>query len=531
MLLPLALICAFIVSLPVIALFATFVRGALGAGAWDTFSHQAATVLPGYAGTTLLLCVLVCAGVVIVGFASALVVTLFDFPTRRVAEWALVLPLAAPAYVIAYAYTDFFQPSGSMNGWWRALDIRNVWGAAFVLTAALYPYVYLLARTALLDVGANVWEAARSLGAGTAERIGRVLLPIARPAVAAGAALAMMETLADYGVTSYFGVNTLTTGIYRAWLNLNDWLAATQLAVGLLCMVVLVLWLERASRRRIRSARGTQERPLAPQPLHGSAAAAAFCIAWLPVMVGFFMPLLMLLKLLAGADALDTARFAGWAWNTLKLGVIAASIAFGFGALLAATIRLRGSRAARVCAEIVSLGYAVPGAVIAVGMLIPMTLLQQTGYSHFSGAGVLLTATAAGVVYAYVVRFSAVALQPLSSGYAALSPRLDESARVLGANSARIVFTVHAPILKKSLVTAWLIVLIDVMKELPATALLRPFGYDTLAVIAHQLARDERLGEAALPALAIVGLGLLPVIVLMRSMRSERYFHPIEKTY
>jgi iron(III) transport system permease protein len=528
--LALALLCAVLVSVPLLALLIGVLYGLVtGVGsdgaagsAWATLAHQASTVLPGYALTTLALCALVCIGVVLLGFGSALLVVLFEFPGRRVVEWALVLPMAAPAYVLAYAYTDFFQPSGSLMGIWQGVDIRNLWGAAFVLSAALYPYVYLLARAGLLAAGANVWEAARSLGANRVERVRRVLWPMARPSVAAGAALAMMETLADYGVTSYFGVNTLTTGIYKAWLGMNDWMAATQLAVGLLAFVVLALWAEKASRARIRTARGAQDRPLLPERLRGATALAVVVLVWLPVVAGFVLPSLMLLKLLLESDALaatNLARFAGWAWNTFKLAVTAASIAFAFAALLSVAARLnlgRAARSVRLAAQGVSLGYAVPGAVIAVGMLLPVMLLQQAGVAN---AGVWLTGSAIGIVYAYVVRFSAVALQPMQAGYAALSPRLDESARSLGAGRARIVLSVHAPLLKTSLLTAWLIVLIDVMKELPATALLRPFGYDTLAVMAHQFARDERLGEAALPALAIVGLGMLPVMLLVRSMR------------
>jgi iron(III) transport system permease protein len=521
-----ALLCAALVGLPLLALLVTAGAGALG-GALTTLQHLAGTVLPGYLLTTLLLCALVAIGTTALGFCSAFAVTAFEFRSRRVAQWALVLPLAAPAYVLAYAYTDFFQPSGSLFGFWQGLlgqgnvprlDIRNVWGAAFVLSGALYPYVYLLVRAALLNVGGNVWEAAQSLGTTLPQRVWRVLVPITRPAIVAGVSLALMETLADYGVVSYFGIHTLTTGIYRAWLSLFDWAAAAQLAIALLCLVTLLIALERIARSRQRYARGPNDRPFTPVQLRGRAEVAAIVVAWLPVLLGFIVPVLVLLKLLLDAGAPDMVRFGQWAFNTVKLATLAACVAFAFAALLAATVRLHQSRAVRWAAHGVSLGYAVPGAVIAVGILMPAMALQQWGLQN---AGVWITGSAVGLIFAYVVRFSAVALQPLDAGYAQLSLRLDESARSLGAGRTRLIFGVHAPLLKTSLITAWLIVLIDVMKELPATWLLRPFGYDTLAVVAHQLAKDERLGEAALPSLAIVLLGLLPVILLLRSLKLD----------
>jgi iron(III) transport system permease protein len=538
MLVLLTLLAALLVALPLLALGGAALHGLLAGGAAAAAAYPLWSLLPGYVGHSLLLCVLVGVGVVLLGFGAALVVTLFDFPGRRLATWALVLPLAAPAYVLAYAYTDFFQPSGSLYLFWRqllgdgalgravlrGLDIRNVWGAAFVLAAALYPYVYVLARAALLNAGANAVEAAQSLGLGFGQRVARVLLPAARPAVAAGVALAMMETLADYGVTAYFGVQTLTTGIYKAWLNYDDWLAATQLSVGLLSFVALVVWLERASRRRLRFARGANSRPLEPVRLRGARAALAIVAAWLPVLAGFVLPVAILLKLAADAEALHWVRFGGWLLNTLKLGLLAATVAFAFAALLVVGSRLAAAgtlrlRALQWAGQTLALGYAVPGAVIAVGILLPAVGLRQFG---IDGAAAALTATALGLVYAYLVRFTAVAYKPLEAGYAQLSRRIDETARTLGAGSARLVFGIHAPLLRAAAASAWLIVLIDVMKELPATLLLRPFGYDTLAVAAHQFARDERLGEAALPALAIVGCGLLPVMLLMRGMAAGR---------
>jgi iron(III) transport system permease protein len=496
--------------------------------------EMARTVLPDYALTTLALCLLVGLGVVGIGLSCAVAVTLFDFPGRRFFEWALLLPLAMPAYVVAYAYTDFLQFSGplqtALRAWWglegRVFpEIRNTAGAAWVLTFALYPYVYLLARTALGERAGHLMEAARLLGAPLARRIREVALPLARPAVAAGAALALMETLADFGVSSYFGIQTFTAGIYKAWLALDDRLAAAQLATVLLALVALLLWLEQRAQRRLRFVTGRGARAGSAEgqalALTGWPRALAWGVCGLPLLMGFVAPLLFMLRpLLAEGADLPWARFAGWAFNSLRLGAISALLAVAVALLMAFSLRRTADRWTRAAVQLAGLGYAVPGAVIVVGLLLPLGWLQAVWPQ--SSIGYYVTATSLGLVWAYLVRFCAVALQSVQSGYARIPQSLDDSARMLGSSDGGLLRRVHWPLLRRSTAAAALLVFVDVMKELPATLVLRPFNSDTLAVVAYQLARDERLGEAALPSLALVLVGLLPVLLLSRTLRADR---------
>ena len=530
---------------PLCLLLALPVLGVLGswlsfdAHAMAVLSHQWHTVLPGYAATSLLLVFGVAVGVALVGGLSAALVTLFDFPLRRSFEWALLLPLAMPAYVLAYAYTDFLQYSGplqtALRAWTGAQgalwpDVRSLGGAIVLFVLCLYPYVYLLTRTALAERGVPLMEAARLLGAGMGRRVQEVALPLARPAIVAGVALALMETLADYGVGSYFGLTTFTTGIYKAWLVMNDGVAAAQLASLLLVLVAAALWLESRARQRLRfvNARGgaggsPEARALR---LRGAAALLAVVLCALPVLLGFMLPVGVLLDLMwrewqANGAAVPLERFEQWAWTSFRLAggaaLLAASLALALGFALRLPAGSASAAPLRVAARVVSLGYAVPGAVIAVGILLPVGWLQARWPE--AGATALVTGTAFGLVYAYLVRFSAVALQSVDAGYARVPGSVDETARMLGTPRGRVFFGLHLPLLQRSVLAAVLLVFVDVMKELPATLVLRPFNSDTLAVVAYQLARDERLGEAALPSLAIVAVGLLPVILLSRALR------------
>ena len=523
-------VLALLLALPVLTVLFSWAQ-------WNTASanilaEMANTVLPDYVGTSLLVCVLVSVGVVSLGTVSAAAVTLFDFPMRRSLEWALLLPLAMPAYVVAYAYTDYLQFSGPLQTGIRAAfglegrvfpEVRNIWGAACVFTLALYPYVYLLARTALSERANHLMEAARLLGAPLSRRILRVALPLARPAIAAGTALALMETLADFGVSSYFGIQTFTAGIYKAWLVMDNRIAAAQLATFLLLVVVVLLAAEQRAQSRLRFSIASVDRHGSESQalrLRGLSAALAWTLCVLPVLFGFVLPVLFMLRALLQGDGLmdlPWARFLQWSINSVSLGGITALLAVGAALLLAAQARLHPNWLTRQVMGVVGLGYAVPGAVIVVGLLIPVGWVQATWPQ--SGAGFWLTATVMGLVWAYLVRFVAVALQSVQSGYARVPASLDDSARMLGTSGFALLRRVHWPLLKKPLGVATLLVLVDVMKELPATLVLRPFNTDTLAVMAYQLARDERLGEAALPSLALVLVSLLPVILLSRTLR------------
>jgi iron(III) transport system permease protein len=366
-------------------------------------------------------------------------------------------------------------------------------------------------------------EAARLLGAGLPRRITQVALPLARPAITAGLALALMETLADFGVSSYFGVQTFSAGIYKAWLVMDNRWAAAQLASVLLVLVAAVLWLEQAAQRRLRFVSNrTASRTSESQPLrlHGWPAALALLLCLMPVLLGFVLPLLIMLHALwqsSQSQALPWQAFIGWTWNSLRLGALTAVLAVAAALLLAHSLRVQPSAWRRLQVQLVGLGYAVPGVVIVVGLLWPVAWLQAQWPQ--SQVGYWLTATSLGLVWAYLVRFIAVALQSVQTGYSRIANSTDETARLLGCAGWSLFQRVHWPLLKPASAAAVLLVWVDVMKELPATLVLRPFNSDTLAVVAYQLARDERLGEAALPSLALVLVGLLPVLLLSRSLQ------------
>ena len=530
---------ALVLLLPILAVLASTLQ-------WNAESAQilremTSTVLPDYALTTLLLCVAVAVGVAVVGMATAAAVTLFDFSGRKTFEWALLLPIAMPAYVVAYAYTDFLQFSGPLQTAIRATfgvegrvfpEVRSLGGAAWVFTFCLYPYVYLLARTALADRATHLMDAARLLGAPMRRRVREIALPLARPAVAAGVALALMETMADFGVSSYFGIQTFTAGIYKAWLVLDNRIAAAQLATLLLLVVVVLLKLEHKAQKKMRFA-VTKGGHAASAPvksnaevsrLSGKRLVLAWLVCGLPVLMGFILPLLFMLRpFLASLQSADApppwSQFGQWAVNSVMLGGISAVIAVGLALVLAFAVRTRSDPLTRGVAQLAGVGYAVPGAVIVVGLLIPVGFIQLK--LPQAGVGYWVTATVLGVVWAYMVRFTGVALQSVQSGYAKIPTSFDDSARMLGVSGLGLMRRVHAPLLKRSTAAAALLVFVDVMKELPATLVLRPFNSDTLAVVAYQLARDERLGEAALPSLALVLVGLLPVMLLSRTLRSR----------
>jgi len=537
----LTLICL-LLALPVLGVLGAWL--AFDAAAWAVLVHQAQTVLAGYVLQSLLLAGFVAVGVALLGGGAAAAVALFEFPGRRTFEWALLLPMAMPAYVLAYAYTDFLQFSGPLQNALRGLtglqgalwpDVRSLPGAVVLFVLCLYPYVYLLVRTALAERGVQMMEAARLLGAGLWRRIGAVALPLSRPALAAGVALALMETLADYGVGAYFGLTTFSTGIYKAWLVMNDRIAAAQLASLLLLVVAGLLWAERRARRHLRFAASRGGNPASTNEgravvLHGRLALLAWSLCALPVVFGFLLPLALLARLVwhearYGDVGLPLARFVQWCLTSFQLATVAALLAATLALALAFSLRVAASRADRAwptrllagAARTVSLGYALPGAVIAVGILLPVGAVQA--WWPAAPLSAIVTGSVAGLLYAYLVRFSAVALQSLEAGYARLPSSLDDSARMLGASRGRLLAEVHAPLLRRSVLAAALLVFVDVMKELPATLVLRPFNSDTLAVVAYNLARDERLAEAALPSLAIVAVGLLPVLLLSRAMQ------------
>jgi iron(III) transport system permease protein len=530
-LVPFSIPIGLLIALPVLSVGANLFVGAAG----DTWSHLAATVLPEYILNSLLLALLVGLGVAVVGVATAWLTAMTEFPGRRVFEWALLLPLALPAYVMAYVYTDLLQFVGPVQTalretfeWKRGdywfPEIRSLGGAAAMFVCVLYPYVYLITRTAFLERGSSTFEAARSLGLSPWGAFVRVSLPLARPAVAAGVALVLMETLADYGTVAYFAVPTFTTGIYRAWFSLGDRIAAAQLAGALLAFVLCLLALERISRGRARfhdSGRRRAERRM----LQGSHAWLASLACLLPLVFGFLLPGGLLFRLaLQEGDSEFGVRYGVLAGNSLLVAGIAAALAVTLAVLLAYAQRLSGAPVVRGVNRLVSLGYAVPGSVIAVGVLIPVTRLDHWLAAAWletfgTNPGLILTGGIAALVYAYLARFLSIALQTVESGLARVTPSMDAAAQSLGCGAGETLRRVHLPLIRGSLFTAALLVFVDVMKELPATLVMRPFNFDTLATQTFTLAADERLAEASTAALAIVAVGLLPVLLLARQIR------------
>ncbi len=531
-----ALVVALFVALPIVSVG----TNVFSPGTGGTWAHLASTVLPDYIATTLWLCLGVGSASALIGVGTAWLVTHFDFPLRRTFEWALVLPLAMPAYVMAYAYTDLLQFAGPVQsglrasmGWTRAdywfPDVRTLGGAVVMFAFVLYPYVFMLARSAFMERGGAVVEAGRSLGLSPWRSFLRVSLPMARPAIAAGMALALMETLADYGTVSYFAVQTFTTGIYRAWFSLGDRVAAAQLAMCLLGFVVMLLALERQSRGAARfHGSGLRRHPARGESLTGRHAAVAIAACGLPIVIGFLLPGGVLLHMaLTEGDAQFGMRFLTLARNSVVVSGLTAVLAVALALLVAYARRLEPRPLTRAAHWAVGLGYALPGSVIAVGVLIPLArfdnALAQALQSAFGWhSGLLFTGTIAALVFACLVRFMTAALQTVDASLHRVTPHMDDAARSLGLTPSRILKRVHLPLLRRGLLTAGLLVFIDVMKELPATLVMRPFNFDTLATQAYTLASDERLAEASTATIAIVAVGLLPLIVLCRQIARER---------
>ena len=529
-------IVALLVGLPVASVGLNLFAG----GTSTTWTHLVNTVLPEYILNSLWLCLGVGCGVGLLGVATAWLTAMHDFPGRRLFSWALVLPLAMPAYVMAYVYTDLLQFVGPVQttlretfGWahgdyWFP-DIRTLPGAMLMFVCVLYPYVYLLARSAFLERASGMLEAARTLGMGPWRAFFAVSLPLARPAIVAGVALALMETLADYGTVAYFAVNTFTTGIYRAWFSLGDRIAAAQLAAMLLGFVLFLLMAEKISRGRARYNNTTgRNRPMAGARLNGIRAALAFLACAVPLLLGFVLPAILLLKMaLTEGDAQFGQRFLVLSRNSFVLAGITAMIAVLLALIMAYGARLSKTTFANGLNRLVGLGYAVPGAVIAVGVLIPVTRLDnwlagqwEIWFGH--NPGLLLTGGIAALIYAYLARFLGVALHTVETSLAKITPNMDDAARCLGLGQGETLRRVHAPMLRGSLLTVGLLVFVDVMKELPATLVMRPFNFDTLATQTYTLASDERLAEASTAALAIVAVGLLPLIALSRQISAAR---------
>jgi len=519
-------VLAVVISIPLIALLP-----AAAEPAGEFWRHLVSTVLPDYIVNSLLLAVGVALVAGISGAVTGWIVALYRFPGDALFGWALLLPLAFPAYILAFLYTDVLQFAGPLQtglreafGWRRGdywfPEPRSLPGAAVVLGIALSPYVYATARAAFAGQSAAVVEAARTLGRGPAAVFFRVALPVARPAIASGVTLCVMEALADFGTVVYFGVDTFTVGVYRAWYAYDSKAVAAQLALALLGCILLAVLVERFTRGPApRTQAPARQRPPSRIDLQGWRAAAVMAVCAVPVLVGFVLPAFWLLRLaFANPPELGWPAIIRLTGNTVMLAALAAAIVVALGVFAAWTARQSRLRSIVFATRIAMLGYATPGAVIAVGLLIAIGAFDRALDALF-GTGLVLGGTLAAVVYGLSVRFFAVGFGTIDAGFARLGPHLDAAARTLGASPARTLAQIHLPLLRPHLAAAAVLVAADVLKELPATMILRPFNFDTLAVETFRQATTERLDGAALPALLIVAVGLIPALLIARQFR------------
>jgi iron(III) transport system permease protein len=524
-----ALVSVALLSLPLLVI----VLG-LAAPASETWSHVASTVLSDYMINSARLVVGAGAIALLLGVSTAWLVTACEFPGRRFFEWALILPLAVPAYIAAYTYAGMFDVTGPLQRLVRSsvpgladeflyLDVMNIGMVTLIFGFVLYPYVYLVTRASFARQSAALLEASRALGHGPAATFRRVALPLARPAMAAGVSLVAMEVLNDYGAVRYYGVTTFTTGIFRSWFGLGDLSSAIRLSAMLMVFVFALLAFERSQRGRGAFAGGrASERPLLRARLGGAAAALAFLACAVPFLFGFAVPVAQLAYWAAGtAGAVVDLSFVRLVANTFALAAAAAALCVVVALLLTYASRLNPRPWLRRLSRVTVLGYSMPGAVVAVGVLVPFAWVDHRVDGVMRAAfgiptGLLLSGTLVALVFAYSVRFMAVAFLPVESGFTRICGRVDDAARSLGASPSCALRKVSLPLLRGTLLGATILVFVDVLKELPLTLILRPFNFDTLATRAYQLATDEMVAASSNYALVIILAGVLPVILLNR---------------
>ena len=527
-------IIALLISIPVVTVLSSVF---LPSG--DVWQHLKSTVLTEYVKNSLLLVVGVGIGTLIIGITTAWLCSVCEFPGRKIFSWLLLLPLAFPPYIIAYTYTGLLDFAGPVQSYLRELfdwgygdywfpEIRSLPGAITMLSLVLYPYIYLLTRTAFSEQSASFREASHILGIGLSKTFLKAALPLARPAIIAGLTLVVMETLADYGTVKYFGIPTFTTGIFRTWFGLGDRVAATQLASLLLLCVFLIIVIERYSRQPEKYQNLANAQKKWRYPLSGTKAAFAIFICLIPILLGFIIPALQLLSwAIKTAPDIINSSFLELTFNTVRLAVIVALLVVAAATFLAYGKRVSTHFTTPYFVNTSAMGYAVPGIIIAVGVLLPFAwfdnALDAWLVSNFGlSSGLLLTGTLAALVFAHVVRFMAIGLNSVDASLAKINRNVDDAAQLLGHKTFDRFFSVHLPLIRSGVLTAALLVFVEVIKELPATLVLRPFNFNTLAVRTYELASDERLADSACSALLIVAVGILPILILNRSISKSQ---------
>jgi iron(III) transport system permease protein len=530
-----ALLSIALLSLPLVV-----VAGGLLAPASETWAHVASTVLSDYMINSARLVLGAGALALLVGVSTAWLVTAYDFPGRRFFEWALILPLAVPAYIAAYTYAGMFDVTGPLQRAVRTLvpsladeflylNVMNIGMVTLIFGFVLYPYVYLVTRASFGRQSAALLEAARTLGHGPFATFRRIALPLARPAMAAGVGLVAMEVLNDYGAVKYYGVSTFTTGIFRSWFGLGDLSSAIRLSAMLMLFVFALLAIERSQRGRAAFAGGrASERPLLRARLGGWRAAVAVSICALPFLFGFAVPVAQLVYWASStAGSVVDGGFVRLVGNTFLLAAAAAALCVGIALLLTYASRLNPRPWLRRVSRVTVLGYSMPGAVVAVGVLVPFAWLDHRVDGVMQATlgiptGLLLSGTLVALIFAYSVRFMAVAFLPVESGFTRICGRVDDAARALGASPSCALRKISLPLLRGTLLGAVILVFVDVLKELPLTLILRPFNFDTLATRAYQLATDEMVAASSNYALVIILAGVIPVILLNRVLAREQ---------
>lgn len=518
---------ALLVATPILIVVSSIATPSL-----DVWKHLWETQLTELIWNTLILIAGVGLGVAVLGTGLAWLVTMYRFPGRAAFEWLLILPLAMPAYVIGFVFLAIFDYAGPVQSWLRHVFGPGIWfpdvaspgGVVLVMTLVLYPYVYLLARAAFLEQSEATLEAAHALGANRRKVFWKIALPLARPSIVAGLALALMEALADFGTVAIYGFDTFTVAIYRVWFGLFDRGAATELASLLLLFTLTLYLVERSLRGRARFYQTEGKvRPATPKRLTGWKAGTATGVAGLVVVVAFVLPVAQLiLWTVADLGGSDYDRYSEYMLNTLTLGAVTTIVAVAAAVVVGYGLRLSRSRLVAAFGRIASMGYALPGSVIAVGVLVPLAFIDHSLDALLlafwgTGSGLLLTGSMVGLVFAYLVRFLAVSCQTVEASLVKITPNMDMAGRSLGVSQGGVLWRIHLPLIRGGLCTAAILVFVDVIKEMPATLLLRPFGYETLALRVWELTSESLWQAAALPALTIVAVGILPVLILART--------------
>lgn len=510
----------------------------------ENWSHLIDTVFFDYISNTLILCVGVSFFVLILGGCTAWFITMYDFPGRQLLEWLLLLPLAIPAYILAYIYTDFFDAIGPFYNFLlnlgvdqttlNSFDIRTIPGCIFIFSFAFYPYVYLLARISYIQQSTCLLEVSQTLGYGPVKRFLKVALPLSRPALISGIILALMEVLNDFGTVQYFGIDTFTTGIYRTWLGFNDPITANQLASILLLFVFTLLIVEKYSRQKAHYYSTTNhQRQIVRKTLQSKQKIMVSLFCFIPPTIGFIFPFILLSKIAIGEYSVIDVKYIDLIQNTLILALLAACAAIILCLCVSYALRFNSTIFSKAAYRIACVGYAIPGSILAVGIMGVLSqsdhFLNKISLNYFDiSLGLIFSGTIIALLYAYVVRFLPCAIHAIDNGFLKIKPSLDEASLNLGKTSFQTFKKIHIPLLSGSIVTAGLLVFVEVMKELPATLIIRPFNFDTLAVETYRLASDERLAEASLPALTIILTGLIPVIFLNKRI-SMSNFHAATK--